>query len=94
MKKDFNSLMKKIDSLFYNLYKWSDWNQKNFNDKEKNETYSKYTKLISPFKKESYIKEISNMIIYYIENIPKSEFINVAKKMEKLNGSFILEKNK
>ena len=94
MKKDFKTMMNKVDNLFYNLYKWSDWNQKNFNDKEKNETYSKYMKLISPLKNESELKEISDMIIYFVENIDKNEFINISKKMENLNDSFILGKNK
>ena len=94
MKKDFNTMMNKIDNLFYNLYKWSDWNQKNFNDKEKNETYSKYMKLISPLKKENDLKEISDMIIYFIENLPKNEFINISKKLENFKDSFLFEKNK
>ena len=82
LNKNFDMMMKKIDSLFYNLYKWSDWNEKNFKDKEKNETYSKYMKLIEPLKKEKDIKEISNMILFFKENIPKGEFINTIKKME------------
>ena len=82
MKKDFKTMMDKIDSLFYNLYKWSDFSQKNFSDKEKNETYSKYMKLISPLKKENEIKVVSEMISYFIENIPKDEFVNIAKKIE------------
>ena len=82
MKKDFNTMMNKIDNLFYNLYKWSDWNQKNFNDKEKNDTYIKYMKLISPLKKENDLKEISDMIIYFIENLPKNDFNNTIKKIE------------
>ena len=83
MKKDFKTMMDKIDSLFYNLYKWSDWSQKNYSDKEKNETYSKYMKLISPLKHENEIKFISEMISYFIENLPKNEFVNIAKKIEK-----------
>ena len=83
IKKDFKTMMDKIDSLFYNLYKWSDWSQKNYSDKMKNETYSKYMKLISPLKNENEIKEISDMILYFVENIPKNEFINIAKKLEK-----------
>ena len=83
IKKDFKTMMDKIDSLFYNLYKWSDWSQKNYSDKKKNETYSKYMKLISPLKNENEIKEISDMILYFVENIPKNEFINIAKKLEK-----------
>ena len=85
LNKNFDMMMKKIDSLFYNLYKWSDWNEKNFKDKEKNETYSKYMKLIEPLKKEKDIKEISNMILFFKENIPKGEFINAIKKMESYN---------
>ena len=85
LNKNFDMMMKKIDSLFYNLYKWSDWNEKNFKDKEKNETYSKYMKLIEPLKKEKDIKEISNMILFFKENIPKGEFINTIKKMESYN---------
>jgi hypothetical protein len=82
-KKDFNMMMKKIDNLFYNLHKWSDWNAKNYKDKEKNEIYSKYMKLIEPLKKEKNIKEISDMILLFMENIPKSEFINTIKKIDK-----------
>ena len=83
IKKDFNLMMNKIDKLFYNLYKWSDWDKKNFNDKEKNENYSKYMKIIGPLKNENDIKEVSDMILYFVENIPKSEFINIIKKIEK-----------
>ena len=83
VKKDFNLMMNKIDKLFYNLYKWSDWDKKNFNDKEKNENYSNYMKLIGPLKNENDIKEVSDMILYFVENIPKSEFINIIKKIEK-----------
>ena len=82
VEKDFNLMMNKIDSLFYNLYKWSDLSQKNYNDKEKNEKYSIYMKLIAPLKKENDIKEILNMILYFVENIPKDEFVNIAKKLE------------
>ena len=83
IKKDFNLMMNKIDKLFYNLYKWSDWDKKKFNDKEKNENYSNYMKLIGPLKNENDIKEVSDMILYFVENIPKSEFINIIKKIEK-----------
>ena len=82
VEKDFNLMMNKIDSLFYNLYKWSDMNQKNYNDKEKNEKYSIYMKLIAPLKKENDIKEILDMILFFVENIPKEEFFNIAKKLE------------
>ena len=82
VEKDFNLMMNKIDSLFYNLYKWSDLSQKNYNDKEKNEKYSIYMKLIAPLKKENDIKEILNMILYFVENIPKDEFVNISKKLE------------
>ena len=82
MKKDFITISNKIDNLFYNLYKWSDWNKKNFGDKEKNETYSKYMKLISPLKKENNIKEIANMISYFVENLPRDEFSNIAKRID------------
>ena len=82
IKKDFNIMINKIDGLFYNVDKWTDWNQKNYNDKERKEVYSKYIDLISPLKKEKDIKEISDMILYFIENIPKSEYTNVAKKLE------------
>ena len=82
VEKDFNLMMNKIDSLFFNLYKWSDINQKNYNDKEKNEKYSIYMKLIAPLKKENDIKEILDMVLYFVENIPKEEFFNIAKKLE------------
>ena len=58
-------------------------NQKNYKDKEKNEAYSKYMKLIGPLKKEKNIKEIAYMILLFEENIPKSEFINTIKKLKK-----------
>ena len=82
IKKDFNIMINKIDGLFYNVDKWTDWSQKNYNDKKRKEVYSKYIDLISPLKKEKDIKEISDMILYFIENIPKSEYTNVAKKFE------------
>ena len=44
-------------------------NQKNYKDKEKNEAYSKYMKLIGPLKKEKNIKEIAYMILLFEENI-------------------------
>ena len=93
MKKDFITISNKIDNLFYNLYKWSDWNKKNFGDKEKNETYSKYMKLISPLKKENNIKEIANMILYFVENLPKDEFSNIAKRIENKIDSFLNNNN-
>lgn len=93
MKKNYIIINNKIDNLFYNLYKWSDWNKKNFGDKEKNETYSKYMKLISPFKKENNIKEIANMILYFVENLPKDEFSNIAKRIENKVDSFINKNN-
>ena len=93
MKKDFITISNKIDNLFYNLYKWSDWNKKNFGDKEKNETYSKYMKLISPLKKENNIKEIANMILYFVENLPKDEFSNIAKRIENKIDSFLNKNN-
>jgi hypothetical protein len=93
MKNDFITMSNKIDNLFYNLYKWSDWNKKNFGDKEKNETYSKYMKLISPLKKENNIKEIANMILYFVENLPKDEFSNIAKRIENKIDSFLNKNN-
>ena len=76
--------MNKIDKLFYNLYKWSDWDKKNLNDIEKNKNYSNYMKIIGPLKNENDIQEISDMILYFVENIPKNEFINIIKKIEKI----------
>ena len=82
--KDFNIIMNRIDGLFYYIHKWSDWSQRNYNDKKKNEIYSKYMDLIAPLKKEKDIKDISDMILYFMENIPKTEFFNAAKKIEKI----------
>ena len=82
MEKNFSKMINKIDSLFYNLYRWSDWNDKKYNDKQKNETYSKYMKIIGPLKNENDVKEISDMILYFIDNIPKNEFNNTIKKIE------------
>ena len=84
-KKEFDIIANKIDNLFYNLNKWSDWNSKNYKDKEKNEILFKYKKLIEPLKKEKNLKEISDMILYFKENIPKTEFINIIKKIENYN---------
>jgi hypothetical protein len=39
-------------------------------------------KIIGPLKNENDIKEISDMILYFIDNIPKNEFNNTIKKIE------------
>ena len=35
-------------------------------------------RLIEPLKKENDIKEILDMILYFMDNIPKDEFVNVS----------------